>query len=238
MPQTNCPLAQGVRMTRGETIFAWAYYPFYLLLTPLLIQLVFALGGWEYDVYTLNLVFFYVNFLAVVIGCRRFLAESLRQTQLLRLVLGVLTGYAVNYAGSLLLAIFSTALPEYSNPADANTTSMILQQGRVMAACAVLLGPLVEEVLVRGLIFGPLSRRSRMLAYTVSTLVFSALHLWEYVGSASLPALLLSLLDYVPASIALAAAYERGGTIWSPIALHMLLNGMSLWALSALGGLG
>ena len=87
MPQTNCPLAQGVRMTRGETIFAWAYYPFYLLLTPLLIQLVFALGGWEYDVYTLNLVFFYVNFLAVVIGCRRFLAESLRQTQLLRLVL-------------------------------------------------------------------------------------------------------------------------------------------------------
>ena len=52
------------------------------------------------------------------------------------------------------------------------------------------------------------------------------------------PALLLSLLDYVPASIALAAAYERGGTIWSPIALHMLLNGMSLWALSALGGLG
>ena len=115
---------------------------------------------------------------------------------------------------------------------------MILQQGRVMAVCAVLLGPLVEEVLVRGLIFGPLSRRSRMLAYAVSTLVFSALHLWEFVGSASLPALLLSLLDYVPASIALAAAYERGGTIWSPIALHMLLNGMSLWALSALGGLG
>ena len=63
MPRTNCPLAQGVRMTRGETIFAWVYYPFYLLLTPLLIQLVFVLAGWTYDIYTLNLVFFYVNFL-------------------------------------------------------------------------------------------------------------------------------------------------------------------------------
>lgn len=238
MPQKGCPLAQGVRMTRGETIFAWVYLPFYLLLTPLLIQLVFALGGWQYDIYTLNLAYFYVNFLAIVIGCRRFLAESLRQTQLLRLVLGVMTGYAVNYAGSLLLVLLSSVLPEYTNPADTGTTAMVLQQGRVMAVCAVLLGPLVEEVLVRGLIFGPLSRRSRLLAYVVSALVFSALHLWEFVGTVPLPMLLLSLLDYVPGALAMAAAYERGGTIWSPIALHMLLNGMSLWAVSTLGRLG
>lgn len=231
--QPGRPLEESVKMTRGELILSWIYMPFYLLLMPLLIEQVLTALGRELDIYQVNLIFFYVNFLVVAIGCRRFLAQSLQQTRPLRLIRAVLMGYGVHYLISLLVVALSSSIPGYTNPADVTTTEMILSRRGVMTVCAVLLGPLVEEVLVRGLIFAPLARRNRPLAYVVSTLFFSSMHLWAYVGTAPLGEL-LSMLDYVPGSIALAFAYERGRTIWCPIALHALVNAMGVWAVQIL----
>ena len=148
---------------------------------------------------------------------------------------GVLTGYGLHWLLALAVTGVGMLFGEYVNPADATTTEMILQNRGMMTVCAVFLGPLVEEVLMRGLIFAPLARRRRWVAYVVSTLSFSLLHLLGYAGSVPVGQLLRSMLDYVPGSIALAAAYERGGTIWSPIALHMLINLMSVLAVGMLG---
>ncbi len=235
MPQKINPLADSPRMSRGETLFGWIYLPFYLLLTPLLISLVLELLKVGYDVFDLNLIFFYVNFIAVVLFCRGFLIRSLRETKILPMLRGILMGYGINWLLALAVTGITMTVSDYVNPADAATTEMILQNRSMMTVCAVFLGPLVEEVLIRGLIFAPLARRRRWLGYLVSTLAFSALHLLGYAGSVPVGQLLLSLLDYVPGSIALAYAYERGGTIWCPIALHMLINAMSVLAISTLG---
>ena len=233
MPSKRNLLAGSPRMSRAETIFGWIYLPCYLLVTPLLIQLALELLKIEYSIYTLNLIFFYVNFLAVSFFCRKFLMKSLQKTQLLPFLNGVLTGYGIHWLLSLAVAGIHMSFADYVNPADAMTTDMILQNRSMMTVCAVLLGPLVEEVLMRGLIFAPLARRKRWLGYLISTLAFSLLHLVGYLGTVPIDELLLSLLDYIPGSIALAYAYERGGTIWSPIALHMLVNAMSVWAIGA-----
>lgn len=228
------PMEQSPRMTRGEIIFGWVYLPFYLIINAILIYLALPLLGLKGDLYSINLAYFYLNFFAVVIGFRRFLGESLRQTKLLVLIQTVLISYGIYYLLSILVVTLEGILPSFSNPAHETTTEMVSQKTGVMTVCAVLLGPLVEEVLMRGLIFAPLARRNRALAYVISTLVFSALHLWDYVGVAPMQEVMLSLLNYVPASIALAYAYERSRSIWTPIALHMLLNAISVWVISSL----
>lgn len=232
MPHGKQSLLDSPRMRLGEIIFGWCYMPYYLLLTPLLITLGLALAGREYDIYKVNLIYFYVNFLVLAFGCRRFLTTSLQQTDLIRLLQAVLIAYGVQVICSLVIDILTAFLPSYENPADNATRDMILAHGNVMAVCAVLLGPLSEEILMRGLIFAPLARRNRAVAYLVSTLAFSSLHLLGYIGQVPVWQLGLALLDYLPGSIALALCYEIGGTIWCPIVLHMLCNGLSVLILS------
>ena len=68
MPHGKQSLLDSPRMRLGEIIFGWCYMPYYLLLTPLLITLGLALAGREYDIYKVNLIYFYVNFLVLAFG--------------------------------------------------------------------------------------------------------------------------------------------------------------------------
>ena len=95
-----------------------------------------------------------------------------------------------------------------------------------MFAVAVLLAPIVEEPLFRGLLYGQIRRRSRAAAYCVSVLLFCFYHVWQY--------LLLDwryifqMINYVPASVGLCYSYEKSGTVWAPIAFHMFINAVSM----------
>ena len=58
----------------------------------------------------------------------------------------------------------------------------------------VVLMPLIEEVLFRGLVFGGIRPRSRFAAYAASCLLFALLHVWQYaVGSHDLSYLVLTV---------------------------------------------
>jgi membrane protease YdiL (CAAX protease family) len=43
------------------------------------------------------------------------------------------------------------------------------------------------------------------------------------------------ILQYIPASLLLARCYERTNSIWCSIFFHMLVNGVSISALNAIG---
>jgi len=227
-------LKSACRMSRGELIFGWIYVPLYLFGIAWLLYTGAALLHKDVSDSAMNLIYCYINFFAIAIGFRRFLGESLKKLQVLLLIRNVLVAFGIFYLCSLLMSVLAGLLPEYSNPADETTTELLRGELSQMSVCAIFLAPLVEEVLMRGLIFAPLARKNRILGYTVSVLAFSALHLWGYVGSVSIQELLLALLDYVPAGIALGYAYERSGNIWTPIALHMLINALSIWAVTLL----
>ena len=88
--------------------------------------------------------------------------------------------YALSWLAGLLLSFLDLAV---ANPNDAYISGLAGSNFRLIAVCTVLLAPLVEETLFRGLIFGNLHQKSRVAAYAVSALIFAAIHVWQYAVS-------------------------------------------------------
>ena len=100
------------------------------------------------------------------------------------------------------------------------------------AVILVVLMPIVEEPLFRGLLFGTARRYSRALGYVLSTLVYAVYCVWQFAyayGQVDLRYLLLAV-EYLPMGLALTWCYDNGGSIWSPIALHAVINAFTLYA--------
>ncbi len=93
-----------------------------------------------------------------------------------------------------------------------------------MFAISVLLAPVVEETLFRGVVFGSLRRKNAFLGYLVSSLLFSIYHLWSYLLADFHPSLLWYLLQYLPAGLVLGWTYDYSKTLFAPIFLHMMIN--------------
>lgn len=178
-----------------------------------------------------NLIYYVISFVFVLIFLFRFLKASFSDLMdnplgaLQSVVLGYLFNYAVITILSFLLIFF---LKDLSNPNTQEVVNQTKLNANVIIFIAVLLAPIVEETLFRGVLFGSIRRKSRMLAYTITALVFSAYHLWQFFAAGFDWALLLYLLQYIPASVALSWCYERSGSIWAPIVLHAAINFISI----------
>lgn len=132
-------------------------------------------------------------------------------------------------AGVLHLLVMLIPLP-VQNPNPESYAQQFALSPAATVVILVVLMPLVEEPLFRGLLFGATRRYSRVLGYVLSTLVFALYCVWQFVysyGTVDFRYLLL-FLQYVPMSLALTWCYDNGGSIWSPIALHMVLNALIL----------
>ena len=109
---------------------------------------------------------------------------------------------------------------------------LVLANRYAMMFVTIILAPIIEETLIRGLVFGSLHRTSRALAYVVSCFLFVFMHNWQYFALYPVGSVLLSCLPYIPAAIALGWVYEKSSTIWAPITLHALINAMSFGILT------
>lgn len=208
----------------------------YLLLSLTVISLpIFAISGLLEEPLSdgqINFIYYAVNFTAVVWIFRRFLKENL-QTALQRLFPTLY--YAVlGYMGSQLLTqvltnVFYMVFPDFLNVNDQSIYTMLLEDPALIVIGTVLLVPLAEECLYRGLIFRSLFDRRPILAYCVSMVAFASIHVAGYVGSCSAPLLLLCFLQYLPAAYCLCWCYRRAGTILCPILMHTLVNAVSMY---------
>lgn len=224
----------GPRLSRFELIGGFCFLPVYVFVLSWLLGWLSRATGLNLTQATLNLIFYYVSFAVVVVLFHRILAESLKAIphSFWPFIQAMILGFALYYAATLLLGLgLGWVWPGLENPADTNTIGLVRSSGRIMLVCAIFLGPLVEETLIRGLVFGSLQPANRILAYAVSALVYAALHLWPYVGSFDTAMLLGDILLYVPAALALGWTYEKAGNLWAPILLHMFINALSLGAI-------
>ena len=110
------------------------------------------------------------------------------------------------------------------NVNDNAINSMVSQNMPLMFIGAVILAPVTEELLFRGLIFRGLYDRSPLAAHAVTMALFSLVHITGYIGHYSPARLLLCFVQYLPASLCLNLAYRYGGTLLSPILMHLLTN--------------
>ena len=114
-----------------------------------------------------------------------------------------------------LAAVFPELETDFMQQVIGSTTNMAL-----LAVAVGVVGPLFEEFLLRGLLYGSLRHIVEEHASVALTAgVFALMHL-QY----SIPIMLLIL----PMGVVLGYARARSGSIWVPVLLHMVNNGMSL----------
>lgn len=221
-----------IPMTKSEIIGGWIYLILQLLILPVILVFINMVMGNPFSDTETNFIFFALNFICVTVIFRRFLLASLRQalSDPLRCIRTAFKGFVLYYFASYLvgLIIFFIA-PDFSNVNDESIAGMTENNLVLMSIGTILLVPPVEEVLYRGLIFRGLYQRSRFVAYLVSTLIFSSIHVVGYIGFYDPITLLLCFLQYIPAGLCLAWSYAKADSIISPILIHITVNliGMS-----------
>ena len=182
----------------------------------------------------IDTAYFAINGLSVCLIFRRFLLSSFRLgfSRFGKILLATVLGLTAYFSISATMnALYDVIMPEFFNVNDADILKNS-QDGRWLTIIGtVLLVPLAEETLHRGLIFGSLHSKNRLLAYTVSSLLFCYIHVSGYIGAYPLPALLLCFLQYLPAGLALAWAYEYSGSILAPILMHTAVNAIAMFTL-------
>lgn len=216
-----------VSMTANEKILGWCYWGIQLLVLPAVLSLVLPFFSPDLSPAEMNFIFLALNFLCMSAIMFRFLGQSFRQglQRPFYLLQSAFLAYGLYWAGFLLIQLMVSFLkPGFFNVND-DSISQLLGQNYILTAIGViLLAPVTEELFYRALIFGSLHRRSRFAAYAVSCIAFSAVHVVGYLGQWDALTLLLCFLQYLPAGACLAWAYERSGSIWAPILMHIAVN--------------
>ncbi len=215
-------------MTPTERVLGWIWLPVNTFLLPILAAVYVYANPDQLSDGALNLVTFAVSAVALLLMLHRFWRESFHRMLdrpgrcLGSMLLGGLVNYALSLAVSpVLLLVLDGAV---DNPNNAALLEIAQQDLGMIRAASIFLAPLVEETLFRGVVFGSLRPKHRVLAYALSTGLFSLLHVWQYILVSADASLLVYALQYIPSGVALACCYERSGSIWPPIFLHMLLN--------------
>lgn len=219
--------------SRREMLPGWIYLIAELFFLPSLLSAGNRLLPRPLSDAWLNFLFFSLNFLVILLIFHRLLRAGLTVARkdpwnflvssAACFVLYWLCAAALN-RGILLLD------PSFSNANDGSIAAMAGKHYRLMAIGTVLLVPPVEECLYRGLIFGGLYRKNRFLAYLLSILAFCAIHVLGFLGTRPPLMLALSALQYVPAGFFLALAFQKTGTIWSPILVHAAINAAAMYS--------
>ena len=121
-------------------------------------------------------------------------------------------------------SFFFGKTPTFNNFNQASIDMAVRYNPVPMYIGTILAAPITEELLFRGMIFGPLCRKKPWLAYLVSTLLFALVHFISYIEYISLMNAFMLLLIYAPAGLVLGWAYQNTRSIYGPIALHCAIN--------------
>lgn len=220
-----------LKMSRSARILGWCYVPLHIFVLPLLLSVFSAVSVWAVDDVTINIVYYGLGTAYVLLFLGRFLRadfDSLLDHKLANL-LSCISAYFLNvllsYAAVIVLELI---VGNIVNPNQEALESMTQTDYSTIYGLAVFIGPLVEETLFRGVVFGTLREKNRALAYIISTLLFSFYHVWQYALACGDAALLIYIIQYIPTSIALAWLYEKSSSIWMPVFFHMGINALAL----------
>ena len=216
------------RLTKSEAILGWLWLPIYLVFLSWGLQWLFAAVKVDCSPFWLNVAYFAVNLIFVVLVFRKFLLQRFFGHSFWDFVQALILGFVLYAAVTWVIRFGLSKLPKpvsfFNNDA---VTALAGANWYGTLAISVLAAPIIEETLVRGVVFGTLKARSRVLAYILSCLLFAFMHTWQYFTAYPVRDVLLNCLPYLPAAVALAWTYEKSGTIWGSITLHAIINAAS-----------
>lgn len=230
MPKINL-ISSLMPMKKSEYIAGTIYLPLHIFAMPILLGIFAFVSPGTLTEMQANSIYYLTGLLVILVFMRDFLKRSfdILLDNILRSTMAVLSAYVVEMLLSYIVTIIMILLlGDLENPNNANVVQLAEGNFRAIVILSVITGPIVEEVLFRGVLFGGISRKNRIAAYIISIVLFAVYHLWQYFVTAPDIMILVYALQYVPMGFALAWCYERSGSIWSPIIFHMLSNAISL----------
>ena len=223
-------------LTDFERIAGGVFFLLYLIVFPLLMGWIFRgvelLLGISLSQSEENALYYYVAFVLTILIFYNFIGKTTHRFfsglghTLAAAGVGIVAFYGLN---ELLYRLTSVALGNQLNLNDITISAQIHDAPRPTLLIVIFIAPFVEEVLFRGYVFGMLRGHSKILAWGVSCVLFAFLHVWQLAaGSGSLWTVVL-LVQYLVPGLVLAWTYDRCGSLWGPILLHMAVNALSVW---------
>ena len=217
-------------MTERETRLGWCFFLIYIFIIPIAVD--FVGNALRLSLTGLNILFFLLNFACTAAIFYRFLWVSTKaaREKPLKTLRFTLTGLGVHFVCALLVSVLITPWihPDFTNINDAAIIEMSKSHTAIFIFCTVVLVPITEELLFRGLVFGTIYKKSPRLALFVSVFIFASIHLLDYIGSADWRTLLVCFIQYVPAGLALAGSYAVSNNIVVPIFMHIATNAIAM----------
>ena len=227
------PFEFSLALTRGESILGLGYLLAELFLIPgLLMKLSTAVGGISEAL--LNFIFYILNALCCIVIFRHLLHRSVIQAgqRFFRLIGVTVAAFAGLYGASRVLnQAIAYLMPEFSNINDAAILAMVAAHPVLLGIGTIVLSPIAEECLFRGLLFTPFYKKRRNFAYLFSTLAFCAIHVTGYVGMYPPETLIICFLQYLPAGLLLGWACGASGSLFAPMLVHSAFNAVSFFTL-------
>jgi membrane protease YdiL (CAAX protease family) len=214
-------------LTGKEKNIGFAYLVFQFAFLPGLLQLLGAMFSLDNNVALLNFLYFSINFICVIFIFSKYLKKSILRVRRAprETVITALLGFAVYWLCiSCISALNRTFFPGYVNLNDHQVIAVFADHPILMFLGTVILAPVAEEVLHRGLVFGTLFQKNIALAYGLSALLFSSIHVAQYVGVYQPGYVILALVQYLPAGLIFAWAYQKSGSIAAPLLIHAANN--------------
>lgn len=162
-----------------------------------------------------------------IIGARKtklatFNLSFFKAKDLARLVLSYLVIFATNLLGSALLRMMNE-----TTTSNQSTLNGLVQNSSLISTffLIVLVAPICEEILCRGIIPKKIFRGKEKLGFIVGAIVFALLHT---------PTNLPSVIIYGGMSTVLTWTAYKTGRLEMSILLHMILNGIAFCLLALL----
>ena len=225
-------------MTTTEVVAGVMFFLIYLVALPFVADPAFdfvaKLLGTGISEALRNAIYYYVLFAVTLVIFHNFLACTSRQAMdrlgevCKNVLLGMVAMYGLN---ELVYRLTNLVMTNRTNLNDTTISAQIEDAPRTTLLIIIFLAPFVEEVLFRGLVFGNLKTKYRVAAYVVSCLLFAALHVWQFAVVNQDMTYFLLMVQYLVPGLVLAWVYERSGTLWTSIGLHMAVNALAAVAL-------
>ena len=218
-------------LTKQEKRWGWVYLAAQMLVLPFAVAIVCVLMGIQSET-VMNLICFYLNAALALILFPSLLGKSLhncrgRWKDTLKTAL---KGFGLYWLTSLAVtAVILTLKPDFANVNDASINSMLDESPLLMTLAVVFAAPLAEECLFRGWMFTGLAERSLPLAYAVTCVFFSGVHILAYLGTYDALTLLLCFVQYLAPSYVLCRTCARDDSLCAPLLLHMTINTAALF---------
>ena len=219
-------------MTPHESGRGWAFFFLFTIVFPFLMGVIQRYIDGLIPVAEANVLYYLFAACIVFVLFWQFLKGSFSYLldNLGRNILAIVIGFMVDIPLHILVMKFPYPI---ENPNTFSYPEQFTLSSSATILILLVLIPIVEEVLFRGLLFGSIRPHSRLLAWIVSVSVCCFYNVWLFAfvpsGGVDLRYLLLGI-QYLPSTLALTFCYEKGGSVWSSMILHAIIHAIFLFS--------